>query len=88
MFEEECGRILKENQILLRKMIDIDKRPNRHLVKNSAIGQSLNVSVSKKRYQQINEENFVITIITSLLIFLLLFSLSDKEYEVTLTNSN
>ena len=64
MIEEEFSRILKENQILLKKMIDIDRRPSKHSVRNPIpLLQSLNLGVTKKRYQEINSENFVLLII-------------------------
>jgi len=63
MIEEEHNKILRENQLLLRKMVGIDKRPSKHTPRNSPfILQSLNLAVTKKRYQDINRENFVLYI--------------------------
>ena len=42
-------------------MIGIDKRKNQHSARNKVpILDSLNIAIVKKRYQNINEENFVL----------------------------
>ena len=55
----EHNKILKENQLLLKKIIDIHKRFNQHSDHTSFL-QSLNVIVTKKRFEEINKENLVI----------------------------
>ncbi|MDR3582097.1 MAG: CFAP97 domain-containing protein [Candidatus Pacebacteria bacterium] len=64
LFNEDCTRILRENQILLKKMIDIDRRPSQHSTRNPdypvCTAMSLNVVLHRKRSRRIREENSVL----------------------------
>ena len=61
LIEEECNKVLKDNQILLQKIMEIDRRRNMHLGSDQPpFVESLNIGIIKKKYQEINQENFVI----------------------------
>ena len=65
--EEENVRIIQESQLLLERLINVGKRETKHgrnnLIYPLQIDKSLNSTIVKNKYLQINIENHVIKIL-------------------------